>query len=426
MNAEEFLIDGETLEDAFRVAELSEEAGADALHVSAYADPSRAIGYSEAHATHIPGRFVRLAAAIKQRVSVPIITVGRIEADHAEEILADGQADFVAMGRKLLADPELPNKLAAGTPEAVRPCIYHYRCISQIFERSKLRCAVNSLTGFESERSLAPARERRRVLVVGGGPAGMETARLASLRGHDVVLAEAEDRLGGRFALAACTAEPNGALLRWFESEMERRAVEVRLDTRMDADAIEAAGFDDVFVATGARWLRPDVRGAELDHVQTVDDLRTWLDAGSGAASERGRSVVVIGGDREGIALAGVARMRGAEVVVLERGGVFAAANGLVGRWRYVHEAREAGVRLMGQATVRAIDRASVYWADGEGNERETAADRVIVSSGAVRDTELADRLADRGIEAEALGDCWSVGRVEGAMQRAAELVLDR
>ena len=95
MNGEEFLIDGQTLEDACRVAELAEEAGVDALHVSAYADPSRAIGYSEAHATHIPGRFVPLGAAIKKRVGVPIITVGRIEPDHAEQILADGLADFV-------------------------------------------------------------------------------------------------------------------------------------------------------------------------------------------------------------------------------------------------------------------------------------------------------------------------------------------
>ena len=253
----------------------------------------------------------------------------------------------------------------------------------------------------------------------------METARLASLRGHEVVLAEASARLGGRFALAARTAEPNAALLRWFESEMERRKVEVRLDTRMDADAIESAGFDAVFVATGAHWPRPSVPGAELGHVQTVDDLGAWLDAGDGATSERGRSFVVIGGNRAGIALAGVARSRGAEVAVLEPGGVFAAANGLVGRWRYVHEAREAGIRLVAQATLRGLDRASVLWADGEGVERSIDADCVIVSNGATPDLALADRLVARGIAARALGDCLSIGLVEGAMQRAAELVLD-
>lgn len=425
MNGEEFLIEGQTLADACRVAELAEKAGVDALHVSAYADPSRAIGYSEAHATHIPGRFVLLGAAIKKHVSVPIITAGRIEPDHAEQILAEGKADFVAMGRKLLADPELPNKLAAGTPEAVRPCMYHYRCISQIFERSKVRCAVNSFTGFESQRQMERAAAHRRVLVVGGGPAGMETARLASLRGHDVVLAEAAARLGGRFVLAAGTAEPTAALLQWFESEMERRKVEVRLDTPMNVAAIAAAGFDDVFVATGARWPRPNVPGADLGHVQTVDDLGGWLDARGDADSERGKSFVVVGGDRAGIALAGVARARGAEVAVLEPGVVFSAANGLVGRWRYVHEAREAGIRLEPRATLREIGRGSVHWVDAEGAERSTSANRVIVSSGAMPDTTLVDALVDRGIAARAVGDCFSVGLVEGAMQRAAELVLD-
>ena len=425
MNGEEFLIDGETLEDACRVAELAEQAGVDALHVSAYADPSRAIGYSEAHATHIPGRFVPLGATIKKHVGVPIITVGRIEPDHAEQILVEGQADFIAMGRKLLADPELPNKLAAGTPEAVRPCMYHYRCISQIFERSKVRCAVNSFTGFESERRIERASASRRVLVVGGGPAGMEAARLASLRGHAVVLAEAAGRLGGRFALAAGTAEPNAALLRWFEGEMERREVETRLATPMNADEIEAADFDVVLVATGASWPRPNVPGADLGHVQTVDDLAGWLDTEAGGVSERGKSFVVIGGNRAGIALAGVARARGAEVVVLEPGVVFSAANGLVGRWRYVHEAREAGIRLEPQATLREIDAESVHWVDADGAERSSSADRVIISSGATPDTTLVDTLVGRGVVAHGLGDCVSIGLVEGAMQRAAELLLE-
>ena len=206
---------------------------------------------------------------------------------------------------------------------------------------------------------------------------------------------------------------------------MERRKVEVRLDARMDADAIEAAGFDHVFVATGARWPRPNVPGADLGHVQTVDDLGEWLGAAGGAISERGRSFAVIGGNRAGIALAGVARARGAEVVVLEPGTVFAAANGLVGRWRYVHEALEAGIWLEPQATLRAVDRGSVHWVDAEGAERSSPADQVIVSSGALPDTTLVDHLVDRGIAARALGDCFSIGLVEGAMQRAAELLLD-
>src|SRR5262249_40148874 len=151
-----------------------------------YADPSRAVGFTEAHATHTPGRFLAHAAAVKQRVRIPIIAVGRIDPELAEQTIAEGTADFVAMGRKLIADPELPNKLARGEREDVRPCMYHYRCISQIFVSSGIACAVNAFTGREAELRLAPAGKPARVLVVGGGPAGMEAARLAVLRGHRV------------------------------------------------------------------------------------------------------------------------------------------------------------------------------------------------------------------------------------------------
>jgi 2,4-dienoyl-CoA reductase (NADPH2) len=252
----------------------------------------------------------------------------------------------------------------------------------------------------------------------------MELARLASLRGHEVVLAEATDRLGGRFALAAATADPNAALLRWFEGEMERRSVEVRLESPLTADEIASAGFDETFLATGARWPRPDVPGAERSHVQTVDELRDWLAVESSPRTEKDVPLVVLGGNRAGIALAGVARSRGAEVTVLEPGSVFSAANGLVGRWRYVHEAQQAGIRLVPGADLQAIDDDVVHWTDADGKDRSTEASKVLVSSGAVADTTLLDAVLARGVAAHALGDCHAIGLVEGAMQRAAELVL--
>lgn len=422
VNGEEFFTAGETLSDACRVAELAEAAGADAIHVSTYADPSRAIGFTEAHATHTPGRFLDHAAAVKQRVGIPVIAVGRIDPELAESTIAAGRADFVAMGRKLIADPELPNKLMRGEREDVRPCMYHYRCISQIFVSSKISCAVNAFTGREAELRLTPAAASRRVLVVGGGPAGMEAARLAVLRGHLVTLVEAKAELGGRFCMAAATSEENAELLRWLERQVGKLGIEIVLGKTWSAEEIAARGFDHVLVAIGAQWTRPALPGIEQGHVIDVDGLGPWLAGAIGRADE---PVVVLGGDKPGIALAGLARRRGASAVtVLEASDVFAASNGVVGRWRYVHEAREAGVVLEGGAEALAIEADRVLWRDGNGENRSTPAQRVLVATGAMPDESLVRTLSAAGVAARAIGDCRAFGRVEGAMRDATEVVL--
>ena len=422
LNGEEYLVDGETREDACRVAVLSERAGADAIHVSAYADPSRAIGFTEAHATHTPGRFLPLAAAVKAQVGIPVIAVGRLSPDAADRAIAEGKADFVAMGRKLLADPELPNKLLAGEPDRVRPCMYHYRCISQIFVRGSVRCAVNALTGFEATRRLTPARVRKRILVVGGGPAGMEAARLGALRGHTMVLAEAGPQLGGRFALAARTQAVNADLLRWLEGEVARHDIEVRLGTTIAADGPALDGFDEVVVATGARWPLPDVPRASHPGLIPVDALGAWLED---ERSARGERIVVLGGNRAGLSLAMCARARGAEVQVLEPSDVFGRALGLVGRWRHVHEAIQAGVDLQAGVRLDAIESDAVHWRDAQDRPRSTQADTILASDGAAPDASLATSLSARGVRAHAIGDCRAIGFVEGAMQDAMKGMLE-
>ena len=186
LDSEEYLkTDGISLEDAIRTVKLVEQAGVDAVHVTAYADASKGISFTEAHTVAEPCKYVSNTAAIKAAARVPVIGVGRIEPGIADRLIAEGKLDFVAMARKLLADPELPAKLAAGRPALIRPCIYCYTCISQIFLGSHTRCAVNAQTGFEASDPIVPATEPKRVLVIGGGPAGMEAARVAALRGHD-------------------------------------------------------------------------------------------------------------------------------------------------------------------------------------------------------------------------------------------------
>ena len=158
MDAREYRIEnGITLEESEETARLAERAGADALHVSAYGNPMSGIAFTEAPLVHEPGGYLAFAARIKRVTSVPVIAVGRISPDAADRALRLGRADFVAMGRKLLADPELPRKLREGRPRDIRPCVYCYTCVGNIFVNESVACAVNPATGREAEAEIVKA-----------------------------------------------------------------------------------------------------------------------------------------------------------------------------------------------------------------------------------------------------------------------------
>jgi 2,4-dienoyl-CoA reductase (NADPH2) len=324
------------------------------------------------------------------------------------------------MGRKLLADPDLPNKLAEGRTLDIRPCMYHYRCISQIFIREGVRCAVNASTGRERELRLDPAGERQRVLVIGGGPAGLEAARLAALRGHEVTLVESSERLGGRLVYASQTYAPNGDVLRWLIRQVEQAGIEVQLSTRVDAEHVRAWGADVVIAAIGGRWARPDVPGGDSANVYTVDALDSWLVDGKALPGER---VVVIGGGRAGMGLADLASRQGHAVTVLERSGVFAAQVGLPGRWRLVHELQERGVDLVADAVVTAVGHDHVQFTVG-GETRSASSDLVLVAECSSDANAGVEMLRSAGVPVHAVGDCNGAGFIEGAMLDAATLAV--
>lgn len=424
LNSTEVFIDGITIDDAVVNARLAQDAGADAVHMSAYHDPDVAVGPTSAYIPHQPELLVDFARRVNEEVTIPVIGVGRISPERADILIGEGAFDFVAMGRKLLADPELPAKLAAGNDDEVRPCVYHYRCIGNIYVRKGARCVANGELGRSDELTATPLPVARKVLVVGGGPAGMEAARMARRRGHDVTLVEAADSLGGRWRYAAATDGPNNELLAWLERQMEALEVDVRLSTVADPSVVSTLGPEVVVVATGARWGLPEVPGATLDHVRRVDQLGPWLLDEGPLEAER---VVVLGGDVPGLALANTARAQGAHVSVLEETNVFATALGLPGRWRMVHDLGERGVTLMGTAEVVAItDEGVVYRHDGE--EHTQAADLVLVTSVVSPDTTLATTLAgalaSEGVPVHAIGDGASVGYLEAAMRTAVETAV--
>jgi NADPH-dependent 2,4-dienoyl-CoA reductase/sulfur reductase-like enzyme len=437
-----------TTAEAVTAARIFVDAGADAIHVTGWGRNPFA-DFTEGPLPDAVGAYRAHAAAVKAAVDVPVVAVGRILPETAEEMISGGECDFVSMGRQLLTDPDLVAKLRSGRRSSIRPCINCYVCVEQNFFDASPRCAVNPALGDEPLAVMAPASAPRHLLVVGGGPAGMETARVAAGRGHRVTLVEAGDRLGGTAWFSQLTTPANGPLVDWLVGELDRHGVDVRLNQRVAAASVRELGPDVVVVATGARRGRPAVPGAGLPHVQTGDALRAaitgephadqawwrrWLLRGGRWArltTDPGRirslsrrwmpvadQVVVIGGGLVGLELAEFLADRRRRVTVLEAGPAIGVPMASPRRWTAVRRAEQHGVTLVRGAEVTEITSTEVaYRVDGV--EARVPAGTVVVASEVEAGSDLASALEDLGLEVHVVGDASEVGYLEGAIHSA-------
>ncbi len=458
INASEFYIkDGLELEDACAVARIAEIAGADAITVSASHNYSIPRALFSSYLPHEPGKLIPFAAAIKAAVSIPVVTVGRIDPDVADRAIVDGKFDFMAMGRKQIADSDFARHLAEGGTTAVRPCIYCYTCLSQAMLHQPLRCAVNADVGFEKENLLAPAKESRRVVVVGGGPGGMEAARRLTLRGHQVSLLEAASQLGGTARIAAIAYAPNGDFVEWLKAQLADLKVDVRLNHQATPESIAALHPNAVVVATGAVRHAPEIEGKHLPHVHDGLSLRALLlgDEEDGSESKAtfverlavgsaralgmtnnpewvrkasklwmpiGNRIVVIGGELVGLELAEFLHERGREVAVIGDEQKFGRGLSVARRSVMLDEMAVAGVSLHPGCSAIRIGEKAVTFIDEEGESCKVDADTVIIAQGAEPDPTLHDKLVAAGLESHMVGDCGGIGYIAGAIRSAADV----
>jgi 2,4-dienoyl-CoA reductase-like NADH-dependent reductase (Old Yellow Enzyme family)/thioredoxin reductase len=460
-NGAEFMLDnGITTDEAVRFSQLFESAGADAIEVSGYSNDPFA-GFTLGPLPSAIAAYREVTRQIKQAVHIPVIAVGRVVPEVAERMLADGECDFVAMGRWLLTDPELVNKIASGRRASVRPCINCLVCVEQNFFNETPQCTVNPALRTPETPDLPPADTPRGIVVVGGGPSGMEAARVAARRGHRVTLLEAGTRLGGTGWFSQLTTPANGPFLDWQAHELANEGVTVRTGVQATVDDVKQLRPDTVIVATGARRDRPDVPGADLPHVQTGDDLRALI-TGDGAAPPAapgwrgrvarlvvpvarrlglttrpgrirslsrlwlpvGRRVVVIGGGLVGLELAEFLAERRRDVLVLEDGPVLGLPMAMPRRLAAVAAAREHGVELVRSASVlKLTERTVTFKVDGA--ERTVPAETVVVAGGVRPDASLADELTAAGLDVRLVGDAGDVGYLYGAVHSAWAVVRD-
>lgn len=390
---------GITLEEGQQIAQMAQEAGADAIEVAGMVwgvSPRIRPPTSER-----PGSFLPFIEAIKKVVTIPVIGGGRIDPELGEKVLEEGKADFIAIGKGLITDPQLPAKAASGRIDEIRPCIGCIRCIDNVTQQGGgLVCAVNAAASREREYGLGPAERSKRVLVIGGGPAGMEAARVAALRGHQVALYEKESSLGGQLLQAVVPPHKDNLakLIDYLTTQMMKPGITVKLGLEATPELVEEAQPDVLILATGATSLVPDIPGIDRPTVVTA---RQVLDG-----EEVGERVVVIGGALVGCETAEFLAEQGKMVTILEI--LDEVATGIIPALRSLLLSRLAdkGVTMMTSVKCQEVTDRGIAIITKEGQKQTIEADNVVIAAGAKSNKALLEALEDKISEIYAIGDC--------------------
>ena len=362
------------------------------------------------------GAFVYVSEGIKKVVNIPVTANVRInDPVLAEQILMDKKADLIALCGPLIADPEFPNKTKEGNIKDIRKCVACCACWSEIAEHHQpLICSVNAQAGKESQYKIASVKKVKRVWIIGGGPAGMEAARICATRGHQITLFEKKERLGGQLLYAILPPYKGEwkTFLEYLDTQLKKMSVRIQLQTEVTPEMVEINRPDVVVVATGAVPLIPNIPGINEENVYTAIDVLT------GANKELGDQVVVVGGGGIGCETAEFIAQQGKKVTILEMLSRIGPDIDLWNRWVILDRLKAAGIQMETETKVIGIDPNGVK-AEYKGSLKTYPADSIVIAVGMIPNDFIFKRLEGRIPELYRIGDCITPKRVKGAIEDA-------
>ena len=411
---------GRTIEEAIEIAKLLENYGFDALSTDA--------GTLDAFYYAMPPSYVKMGYTleyvkeIRKVVNIPILCGSRMsDPDLAEKSIADGIIDAVVIGRQAIADPDFANKIIDGKPETVRTCIgCNQGCIWGYFTKGRVSCAVNPEVGHEADYKLTKTSKKKKVIVVGGGVAGMEAARIATLRGHNVTLYEKSDKLGGNLIPAGNHDFKTevASLNNYFKNEMQRLNIDVKTNTAISVEELKASRADAIILATGSVPVMPkSIKG--IDHPKTISGVEACMHT-----KPIGDKVVVVGGGLVGCEIAFGFVKEGKKVTIVEalddilKVNDVPAMNKAMLKDAFEHYKTD----VLTNTKLKEITDEGAIVELSDGTEKTIEADTVVISIGYRPVPSMASKLEGCGAEIYEIGDGKKVGNVLTSIKDAFEV----
>jgi 2-enoate reductase len=404
---------GRTLVESQEIARILEAAGVDVLHVDVgchdafqWVQPPNYIS---------PNGFADLSAAIRHVVNIPVITVGGITSpDIAEQILNAKKADFICLGRALIADPDWPVKAEKGQLEEIRPCLRcNEGCIGRAFYLKSMSCSVNTLVGRERYYAITRAERPKKVMVIGGGPGGMEAARIAALKGHEVTLFEREKELGGQLKAASKPPFKSAlwALVKYLSFQLDKLGVKVETGKEATPELINKFKPDALVIATGAKPERSSFPGSRNRKVMTAVDLLS-------GNKTTGDKVVVVGASLVGCDTALYLALEGKKVNIIKiRPGTEVAEDiNQINRATLLEQLAQNGVNFVFDHVIKGFTDEGILVIDKQGKQQVIEADTIVLASGAKSENELVKHVKGKMDELYVVGDCVSPRKVGEAI----------